>query len=272
MKEVKESVLPELDDEFAKDISEFETLDALRESIRTRLLEYRTRAADEGFESALTSQVVESIEGEIPACMFEEEADKIMQDYSYRLQSQGMRMEDYLSLSGTDAETFKKTLLPQAETRVKTTLAMEAIVRQEHIEVTEEECAEEIKKLAEQYKMKEDEVRKYLDETMLKADIANRKAMDLVRESAVKTAPDAAEKPKKTRAKKAEPKAETPAEEKPKAAKAAKPKAEKPAEEKPKAAKTAKPKAEKPTEEKPAAAKPKAAAKPRAKKAEPKAE
>ena len=283
VKEVKESVAPALDDEFAKDISEFETLAELRESIRTRLLEYRTRAASEGFEQALVNQICDNIEGDIPACMFEDEADKMVQDYAYRIQSQGMKFEDYLKMSGVDVETFRKTLEPQAAQRVRTTLAMEAIAKAEKIEVTDADCDEEIKKLAEEYKMDEAEVRKYMDTEALKADLANRKAMDLVKDSAKKTAPKAegakkpaakkaaapkAEAEKKPAAKKAAaPKAE--GEKKPAAKKAAAPKAE--AEKKPAAKKAAAPKAEgekKPAAKKAAAPKAEAAKKPAAKKAE----
>ena len=209
VKEVKESIAPELDDEFAKDISEFETLAELSESIRTRLLDYRTRSATEGFEGALIEQVIENIEGEIPACMYDDEVDKICQDYAYRLQAQGLKFEDYLSMTGMDMDAFRKTMLPQAEKRVKTTLAMEAIAKAEAFEITDADCDEEIKKLAEEYKMPEEEVRKYIELDVLKNDLANKKAMELIKETAEKTAP-AAKKPaaKKSTAKKAAPKAE----------------------------------------------------------------
>ena len=242
VKEVKESIAPELDDEFAKDISEFETLAELSESIRTRLLDYRTRTATEGFEGALIEQVIENIEGEIPACMYDDEVDKICQDYAYRLQAQGLKFEDYLSMTGMDMDAFRKTMLPQAEKRVKTTLAMEAIAKAEAFEITDADCDEEIKKLAEEYKMPEEEVRKYIELDVLKSDLANRKAMELIKETAEKTAP-AAKKPaaKKSTAKKAAPKAEegeeAPAEEK-------KPAAKKPAAKKTAAKKTEEEKAE----------------------------
>ncbi|MBO5646314.1 MAG: trigger factor [Clostridia bacterium] len=242
VKEVKESIAPELDDEFAKDISEFETLAELSESIRTRLLEYRTRTATEGFEGALIEQVIENIEGEIPACMYDDEVDKICQDYAYRLQAQGLKFEDYLSMTGMDMDAFRKTMLPQAEKRVKTTLAMEAIAKAEAFEITDADCDEEIKKLAEEYKMPEEEVRKYIEIDVLKSDLANKKAMELIKETAEKTAP-AAKKPaaKKSTAKKAAPKAEegeaAPAEEK-------KPAAKKPAAKKTTAKKTEEEKAE----------------------------
>ena len=242
VKEVKESIAPELDDEFAKDISEFETLAELSESIRTRLLEYRTRTATEGFEGALIEQVIENIEGEIPACMYDDEVDKICQDYAYRLQAQGLKFEDYLSMTGMDMDAFRKTMLPQVEKRVKTTLAMEAIAKAEAFEITDADCDEEIKKLAEEYKMPEEEVRKYIEIDVLKSDLANKKAMELIKETAEKTAP-AAKKPaaKKSTAKKAAPKAEegeaAPAEEK-------KPAAKKPAAKKTAAKKTEEEKAE----------------------------
>ncbi len=184
--EIKTKEMPELDDEFVKDVSEFDTLDELKADIKKGLSEKKEADAKADFENQLIEQVVENMECEIPECMFESRTNEMVQDYSYRLQMQGIDLNTYLSYMGQDMDTFKKTFREGAETQVKASIALEAIVAAEKIEVTDEEIDAEVAKLAEQYKMEADQIKSAVPADQLASDIKTRKALDLVVESAVK--------------------------------------------------------------------------------------
>lgn len=184
--EIKTKEMPELDDEFVKDVSEFDTLDELKTDIKKGLSEKKEADAKADFENQLIEQVVENMECEIPECMFESRANEMVQDYSYRLQMQGIDLNTYLSYMGQDMDTFKKTFREGAENQVKASIALEAIVDAEKIEVTDEEIDAEVAKLAEQYKMEADQIKAAVPADQLASDIKTRKALDIVVESAVK--------------------------------------------------------------------------------------
>ena len=184
--EIKTKEMPELDDEFVKDVSEFDTLDELKADIKKGLSEKKEADAKADFENQLIEQVVENMECEIPECMFESRTNEMVQDYSYRLQMQGIDLNTYLSYMGQDMDTFKKTFREGAENQVKASIALEAIVAAEKIEVTNEEIDAEVAKLAEQYKMEADQIKSAVPADQLASDIKTRKALDLVVESAVK--------------------------------------------------------------------------------------
>lgn len=184
--EIKTKEMPELDDEFVKDVSEFDTLDELKADIKKGLSEKKEADAKADFENQLIEQVVENMECEIPECMFESRTNEMVQDYSYRLQMQGIDLNTYLSYMGQDMDTFKKTFREGAENQVKASIALEAIVDAEKIEVTDEEIDAEVAKLAEQYKMEADQIKAAVPADQLASDIKTRKALDLVVESAVK--------------------------------------------------------------------------------------
>lgn len=184
--EIKTKEMPELDDEFVKDVSEFDTLDELKADIKKSLSEKKEADAKADFENQLIEQVVENMECEIPECMFESRTNEMVQDYSYRLQMQGIDLNTYLSYMGQDMDTFKKTFREGAENQVKASIALEAIVAAEKIEVTDEEIDAEVAKLAEQYKMEADQIKSAVPADQLASDIKTRKALDLVVESAVK--------------------------------------------------------------------------------------
>lgn len=184
--EIKTKEMPELDDEFVKDVSEFDTLDELKADIKKGLSEKKEADAKADFENQLIEQVVENMECEIPECMFESRTNEMVQDYSYRLQMQGIDLNTYLSYMGQDMDTFKKTFREGAENQVKASVALEAIVAAEKIEVTDEEIDAEVAKLAEQYKMEADQIKSAVPADQLASDIKTRKALDLVVESAVK--------------------------------------------------------------------------------------
>ena len=222
--EVKEKKLPELDDEFAKDVSEFETLADFKKDLGEKLQQRRTAEAQNDFESAVLDQLIDNLEADIPDGMVETQLDKIMDEYAMRMSGQGMSMDDYLKMMGMTPEMLRASAKPSALRQVKTQLALEAVAAAENMEVTEEECEAEVSKLAEQYKLTPEQVKAAVSVDALKQDLLLQKASKLVVDEAkVGEAPKkeeaAEEKPKKTtRKKKTEEAAgeEQPAEEKPK--------------------------------------------------------
>ena len=192
--EVKESQKPELDDEFAKDVSEFDTLDEYKASLKEKMLESRQKSADSSFEDKLLDQLVDSMDGEIPEVMFENQIDRIVDDFGYRLAMQGMDMNTYLQMNGMEMNSFREIFKGQAERHVKTRLALEAVAAQEKLAVAANELEEEYKKLAEQNKLEIERVKEFLPEAALKADLAVQKAMELVKSSAKALKPKPAKK------------------------------------------------------------------------------
>lgn len=184
--EIKKKEMPELDDEFVKDVSEFDTLDELKADIKKQISEKKEQEAKTDFENQLIEQVVENMECEIPECMFAHRTDEMIQDYSYRLQMQGIDLNTYLSYLGQDMDSFKESFRSGAENQVKASIALEAIVDAEKIEATEEEIDAEIEKLAQQYQMEAEQVKNAVPADQLASDIKTRKAVDLIVESAKK--------------------------------------------------------------------------------------
>ena len=199
--EIKVRELPEIDDEFAKDVSEFDTLDALKADLKEKALERKSKAADEEVENDLVQQVVDSIKGEIPDAMYENQLNMSVEQFAYRLQSQGLNLETYLKYTNASIDDFKASFRPQAESQVKFRLALEKIVELEKIEATEEEINEQIEKMAKDYGMEADKVRAAVPAEEIAKDLAVNKALDLVKDTAVIAEVDAKTE-KKTAAKK----------------------------------------------------------------------
>lgn len=185
--EIKVRELPAIDDEFAKDVSEFDTLAELKEDIKKHQLEHKTHHADEDVENALVDAIVDGMTAEIPDAMIEARCNQSLQDFAYRLQMQGMNLETYLQYTNSTADDFKASFRPQAEKQVKMRLALEAIVKLEKIEITDDEVAAEITKLAENYGVSEEQVKAAIPVKEIKKDMAVTKALDLVKASAVIT-------------------------------------------------------------------------------------
>ena len=182
--EIKAKEMPEMDDEFAKDVSEFDTLDALKEDIKAKTLERKTKAADESVENDLIEAVVEGMKAEIPEAMFENRSNESLREFDYRLRSQGMDLNTYLKYTGSTAEDLKASFRPQSEKQVKMRLALEKIVALENIVPTEEDIDAEYEKLAGMYGMPVEQVKASIDAEILKGDIAMNKAIDLVKAEA----------------------------------------------------------------------------------------
>lgn len=202
--EVKQTILPELDDEFAKDVSEFDTLAALKKDIKAKKLKTRQDESDRAFENAAVELAGKNMTCEIPACMIEEQLDKHVDQFSYQLSMQGMKIEDYAKMMGGDMASMRSAMRPMAEQTVRSNILLSEIVHQENIEVSEEEIEEELKKLAEQYNMELDKVKEAVDVEAVKADLAGKKAVKLIVDSAVAVEEKkTAKKPAKKTAKKA---------------------------------------------------------------------
>ena len=185
--EIKTKELPELDDEFAKDVDdEVDTLDELKEKLKKEISERKAETAKTEFENTLIDQVVDNMEVEVPECMNTQKTDELVQDYGYRLQMQGIDLNTYLQYLGQTMEDFREQFEEGAKKQVLTAIALEAIAEAEKIEATEEEIEEEINKLAEQYKMEADQIKAAVPADQLKKDIVSRKAVDFVVDNAKK--------------------------------------------------------------------------------------
>ena len=203
--------LPELDDDFAKDVSEFDTLDEYKADLKAKIEKRHEAKADAEFEEKIMDALIEKLEAEIPEAMFEAETENFVRDYDNRLRQSGLDLKTYFQYTGLTLETLREQMRPQAEKQVKARLALEAVAAAEAIEVTEEELTAEYDLIANTYKLEADKVKEMVDEAMVKADVTVRKAMNLVKENV--KAPKKATKPRKKKV--AEPAAEevAPAEE-----------------------------------------------------------
>ncbi len=181
---VKEKVEPKLDDEFAKDVSEFETLADLRKDLGDKLAQRREKQAQSAFEEALLDQVTENMTVEIPDPMVDARAQQMIEEYSQRITSQGISFEQYLAMTGMTVDILKAQAAEGALRQVKTDLALGAIAEAEKLEVTDADVDAECQRLGEQYGMKPEEVKKIVPMGDLKKDLRNQKAASVVFDSA----------------------------------------------------------------------------------------
>lgn len=192
--EVKETVVPEKDDEFVKDVSEFDTMDELRADIEKKILNEKQAGIDRAFENAAIEKAVANMTVEIPDSMVEEELDHELERMDYELRSQGASLEAYANMMGGNLDNIRNSLRPGALNTVKTNVMLDAVVDAEKIEVSDEECEEEYKKLAESYQLELEKVKEILDIKGMKGDLQVRKAAKLIAEAAVAVASKAEEK------------------------------------------------------------------------------
>ena len=182
--EVKYKELPALDDDFAKDVSEYDTLDELKDSIRNNIKTNLDKQAEQKVENDLMDQVIANMKADIPDAMVDSRIDELVQDFEYRISQQGLKLADYLKYMGMNIEQFRAQFKEQADKQVKMRLAMEAIVAKEGITASDEEFEEEVKRIADAYKMEADKVKSIVDAAAVKADMAINKAIDFVKEKA----------------------------------------------------------------------------------------
>lgn len=186
--EIKMKELPELNDDFAKDCSEFDTMDELKADLKSKLEAQREKAAEEAFESELLEQLVAGLKAEIPEAMFEHRVEESVRDFDYRLQSQGLNLQTYLQYTGMEMDAFRAGFREQAEKQVKIRLALEKIAQLENIVPSDEDLEAEFAKYAEQYHMEVEKVKALIPAKELAKDLAVGKAMDFVKENAVVSA------------------------------------------------------------------------------------
>ena len=185
--EIKFRELPAIDDEFAKDVSEFDTLEALKEDLKAKALERKQKVSEEEMENDLVQQIVDSIEGEIPEAMYENRLNQSVEEFAYRLQSQGLNLETYLKYTNSTIDEFKKSFRPQAESQVKFRLALEKIVELEKIEATDEDINAQLEKMAKDYGMEVEQIKNAVPTEEIAKDLAVGKAIDFIKENAVIT-------------------------------------------------------------------------------------
>ena len=181
--EIKAKELPTLDDDFAKDCSEFDTLDELKADVKAKLAESRKNEADATFENVLVDKLVENMTAEIPEAMYENEVTEQVNNFAYRLQSQGMNMQLYLQYTGMDEAALRQNFRPQAEQQVKGRLALEKVAALENLAPTEEEIDAEYARMAESYQVDVDRVKALVAADAVAKDLAVKKALDFVKEN-----------------------------------------------------------------------------------------
>ena len=186
--EIKEEQLPELDDEFAKDVSEYDTLEELKKANRERLEAYAKAGSESQMKDAALGKVVEANEVDVPGTMVEDEMDRMCQELDQQLRYQGMSLEQYLQFTGKDMAAFRNELRPDAERQVKTRIILMGIVEAEGIKVSQEEMEEELKVMAAQYQTTADKLKEMIgveNLTFLMKDLQVKKAIELIFENAV---------------------------------------------------------------------------------------
>ena len=223
---VKVKEVPAIDDEFAKDVSEFDTLDELKADVRGKITAEREEAAGRAFEDILMGKVADGLTGEIPDAMVEAQAQRFVDNFRMQIQSQGLPFDKYLEMTKMDVDSLLEQAKEPAARQVKMDLAVGAIIKAEGLEATDEDVDAEYEKMAKQYGMEAEEIKKYMDAEVIREQVLREKAIRVVVDSAVAVEPVIqAEEPAQA------PAEEAPAEEKPKAKRTRKKKtAEEPAE------------------------------------------
>ncbi len=193
---IKEEKIPELDDEFVKDVSEFDTLDELKADIRKNQTEAAEKAAKDRFENDVVKAVVENATLEVPSVMIDNEIENMVQDQAMRMSQQGIELDMYLKYTGQTMDQFREGMKPMAETRVKSMLVLEAVSKEIKMDATEEDLEEEYKRMAEAYKMEVKDIKDAIgdNDAPFKDQIIGRKTVEYLAEKAVKTEPSKEEK------------------------------------------------------------------------------
>lgn len=187
VKKIETKEVPELDDEFAKDVSEFDTLAEYKEDVKKKLTEKKEKEARTAKENAAVDKAIENAQMDIPELMTKTECRQMMDDFSRRMQQQGLSMEQYFQFTGQSMDKMMEDMKPQALKRIQTRLVLEKVVETENIEASEDEINEEISKMAEMYKMEADKVRELLGEQglgQMKEDLAVQKAVTMLADAA----------------------------------------------------------------------------------------
>ena len=186
--EIKAKELPELDDEFAAEVSEFDTLDAYKADIKAKIKEQKIADGNRKKEDQVVEKAVANATMEIPEAMIDTQVNQMAQDFAQRIQQQGLSMEQYFQFTGMTAESMMEELRPQAVKRIETRLVLEAIAKAENIEITDERIDEELAKMAEAYKMEVEKLKEFMGENekeQMKMDLAVQDAVTFLVDNAV---------------------------------------------------------------------------------------
>ena len=192
--EVKRTELPEVDDEFVKDVSEFNTLDEYKADVKAKITEWKQKTAEHAFQEALIDELLANTHVDVPAPMIDSEVDAQVRDYDYRLQMQGGSLDMYFQYTGMNMDKLRESFRPGAERQLRRRLALEAVVKAEAIEATEEELEEEYKKIASGYNVDLEKVKESIPVSGITEDVVMRKAVELIKANAVKPAKKEAKK------------------------------------------------------------------------------
>lgn len=183
VKEIKRKELPEINDEFAGEVSEFETLEEYKKDIREKLSVRKQKAAAAENENKVVEKVVENAAMDIPEPMIDTQVNDMLNDYARRMQSQGLSLDQYMQFTGMTIDTLKEQMKPQAVKRIQTRLVLEAVVKAENIQASDEAVEKELSKMAESYKMEADKIKEYMGEAgmaQMKEDLAVQAAVDFL--------------------------------------------------------------------------------------------
>lgn len=178
--EVRTVIKPKIDDEFAKDVSEFSSLVDLKADIKTRITNQKEKSADSNFEERLLDSLIETLEADIPQPMIEAQIDRIAEDFSYKIQSQGMSFDKYLEMNGVDMVSFRKLFAEQAERQVKITLALEAVAASENIVISDDEVEAEYTAMATSHGMPIERIKTAISSSSIKQDKLMKKAVEVI--------------------------------------------------------------------------------------------
>ena len=188
VKEIKEKVLPELDDDFAQDVSDFDTLAEYKEDLKKTIATRKENEAKAKKEDEAIAKIIESSKMDIPEAMVNTQVNRMLEDFAQRLQMQGLSVEQYFQYTGVTAEKIIEDMKPQAVKNIQSRLVLEAVVKAENIEVSDAEFEEELNKMAEQYKMEIEKIKEFMGEyesKQIREDIAIQKAVDVIVNSVV---------------------------------------------------------------------------------------
>lgn len=188
VKEIKVKELPELDDDFAQDVSEFDTLEEYKADVKKKVEEKKAAQAKSAKEDAVIEKIIEGAQMELPEAMVKTQAEHLVDDFAQRLQMQGMSFDQYMQFTGSTVDAMVEQMKPQATKRIQSRLVLEAVAKAENIEIGEDEIEAEIGRMAEAYKMEVEKLKELITEeekTNMKEDLAIQKAVDLVVEAAV---------------------------------------------------------------------------------------
>ena len=187
---ITEKQLPEIDDDFAQDTTEFDSLEEYKADIKAKLLNDKEEQAKNTMENALVEKAVENATMDIPDAMVESQVDQMVQEFQQRVSYQGISFDQYLQFTGQNPDTFRESMKPEALRRIQSSLVLEAIVAAENIEATDEDLNKEFERMASMYQMEADQIASYMgdaEKENMKNDIAIQKAVDFIREQAVVT-------------------------------------------------------------------------------------